>query len=141
MDISEAGDLETLRDIEEAEIDEKMRKVKLKGDKGVYNFFKSLKQYAVAVQDKKEPFIIVGDLNVHEKEPSIYLAQIREIVNSGYSTEIKDGEITYFRNGHTIDHVLVSPELKDKVTARVIPRKVLELSDHAVIIVDVQLEP
>lgn len=104
---------------------------------GKPKFFARLKKYAH--QNKNKPFIIVGDLNVHEKEPSIYLDQIHEIVNLGYSTEIKDGEITYFPNGHTIDHVLVSPELKDKTTAYVIPQEILELSDHAVIIVDVQI--
>lgn len=108
---------------------------------GELDFFEALKEYALDKGKTGEKLIIVGDLNVHEKEPSIYLAQIHEIVNSGYSTEIKDGEITYFPNGHTIDHVLVSPELKDKdnVDAYVIPQKVLELSDHAVIIVDVKI--
>lgn len=39
------------------------------------------------------------------------------------------------------DHVLVSPGLKAKnrVTAYVIPQEILELSDHAGIIVDVQI--
>ena len=105
-------------------------------DEAVKVFFEYLKGYAVALEDT--PFIIVGDLNVNKKVPSIYLDQICEIKRKGYADKI-DREITYFRKENTIDHVLVSRELEDYVTAQVIPREILELSDHAVIIVDVQI--
>ena len=104
-------------------------------------FFEDLKNYAV--DRKSTPFILAGDLNVREGVKSIYLEQIHEIIKAGYSAEIKDGEITYFMKGPTkgttIDHVLVSPVLKDRVTAYVVPQEILKLSDHAVIIVDVQI--
>ncbi len=106
-------------------------------NRAVKAFFEDLRKYAVGI--KETHFIIVGDLNVREGVSSIYLDQIHEIKKEGYPDEIKDGEITYFRNGHTIDHVLVSPALQGNVSARVIPQEEIQLSDHAVIIVDINI--
>ena len=41
--------------------------------------------------------------------------------------------------GHTLDHVLTAPALRDRVAAQVIPQDVLELSDHAAITVIVDI--
>lgn len=108
-------------------------------DEDVLKVFTAIKEYAIDCENKS--FILLGDLNVDEKE-CVYLEQINDIINNnGYSDKITENQITFFtsKNGTTPDHVLVSPELKDKVTAYVIPQEILELSDHAVIIVDVKM--
>jgi len=109
-------------------------------------FFKSLYEYAEQFDKDKDHVIILGDMNVHSEESDndYYKTfhSIRTEVNKGglgYMDLVKDETPTYFPNGHTLDHVLVSPELKDKVTAKVYTQDELELSDHAVIVVDIQI--
>lgn len=103
------------------------------------SFFDRLKEYAE--KNKAEKLIILGDMNVHSKEPCTYFYTFNDIRKDrkdgglGYSDLVKDGTPTY-KNGNTLDHVLVSPELKGKVTARV--EEDIILSDHAVIIVDIK---
>lgn len=110
----------------------------------IQKFFDAMRKYAEEYKD--ESLIILGDMNVHSEKPCSYFTTfdtIRKSVTDGglrYCDKIADGEITHFPTGHTLDHVLVSPALQDKatVTARVISRAELELSDHAVIIVDIE---
>lgn len=110
--------------------------------KDIQKFFNKLKEYAE--RHKDEELIILGDMNVHSEKPCSYFTAfntIREKTENGglgYCDKIPDGEVTHFKTGHTIDHVLVSPVLEEKVTARVISQEELELSDHAVIIVDIK---
>lgn len=57
----------------------------------------------------------------------------------GYFDAVKDDPVTYFPAGTTIDHVLVPNSLEKNVrSVKVFTQKELELSDHAVIIVDIQ---
>lgn len=110
------------------------------GDEEVLNAFSTLKKYAIKRKD--ELFMILGDLNVDERKETDYLEQIRELESHEYSDKVTKNQITFFgRDGTTPDHVLVSRALQRKanVTAYVIPKEILELSDHAVIIVDVQI--
>lgn len=109
----------------------------------VRKFFDNLKTYAEKCRDER--LIILGDMNVHSEKPCPYLTIFNSIRSAehgglGYCDKISDGEITHFPTGHTLDHVLVSPALQDKatVTAQVMSRDELELSDHAVIIVDIK---
>lgn len=116
---------------------------------------------------KNEKLIILGDFNIATNDWRI-IERIKESIDSirakdkkkqtecedffarlawllkfksdtDYTDAIKGNPITYFKKGTTIDHVLVSPTLRDKykVTAEVKPQRELELSDHAVIIVTI----
>lgn len=115
-----------------------------KYNEAVKTFFDKLYEYAKT--HCKEKTIILGDMNVHSGMPCDYYNTFHSIRTEagkgglGYTDLVKDGTITYFPNGHTLDHALVSPELKDKVTAKVYAQKELELSDHAVIVIDIQIE-
>lgn len=107
-------------------------------------FFEALKQYAYEKQKVK--FVIVGDLNADTVEGSTYCEEMNAIRDKcGYTLAVEalgKGTITYRsseKNCGRIDHVMASPALTDRVTAQVIPWEVLELSDHAVIIIDVQI--
>ena len=125
---------------------------------GEYQFLSSLQEYAAT----KENFILIGDFNIATNEWRTekikkdveegrkskaylddFLARQKWLIEImpaiGYHDAIKGDPITYFKAETTADHVLVSPALQGKVTAEVIPQKELELSDHAVIIVDVNL--
>lgn len=110
--------------------------------KDIQNFFNKLKEYAERHSD--EELIILGDMNVHSEKPCSYFTTFntirKEVENDGlgYCDKVPDGEVTHFKTGHTIDHVLISPILKGEVTVRVISKEELELSDHAVIIVDIK---
>lgn len=131
--------LEYSKDVEEVKIsDEEIGEMTIKCAKDVYNFFNKLATYAK--EHKDELFIILGDLNVAKDKPSIYLRQVNKITNVyGYSNKVNEDTITNFKHLTKIDRVLVSSALKDKVTAYVVPRYLCELSDHAVIIVNVDL--
>lgn len=121
------------------------------------DYLDHVKRYAEKRADEK--LLMIGDFNIAKNERRA--KEIEEMLEKrtikkkdrddfferrkwlletmpamGYSDAIPGEPITFFREGTTIDHVLVSPALS-KVTAKVIPREVLQLSDHAVIIVDV----
>lgn len=131
-----------------------------------FDFLKALEKYAEDHRDEK--LIILGDFNIatNKWRKDKYDEQMRrgqgknvekcENFNNrrdwllvtmdsiGFSDAI-DGETpTYFwrekgeQKGTTVDHVLISDKLKGKVVAQVIPQEILELSDHAVIIVDIR---
>lgn len=105
-------------------------------NKSVKRFFDRLKEYAE--KNRAERLIIFGDMNVHSKKPCYYYRVFEEIKTSlGYSDLVKDGKPTHFKYGTTLDHVLVSPLLAGSVTARV--EEDIILSDHAVIIVDIDI--
>lgn len=96
----------------------------------------ALAEYIETVKTGKN--IVLGDLNCHRGKRSCngkYLKQME----THFQDLIDSETVTYFSGETTIDHVLVSSALQGKVTAEVIPQKALELSDHAVIIVDVDL--
>lgn len=127
-------------------------------------FLDKLKEYAVTHKSKK--MIILGDFNIatnewraEERKKELEVAQkvknrkvianckefferrkwlLETVPSIDYSDAVKDDRPTYFREKTTIDHVLASPALEGKVTANVIPQDKLELSDHAVIIVDIK---
>lgn len=104
-------------------------------------FLESLTNYIYEVLPmEKSPsrFIVLGDLNCHRGEKSSHQDYLKKM-ETRLCDLIEDKTVTYFPGGTTIDHVLVSDRLKDSVTAQAIPKVVLELSDHAVIIVDVDL--
>ena len=106
-------------------------------------FFDAMQE--CAREDKEDKMIMLGDMNVHSKEPCMYFNTfdlIRSNSEGGlrYFDAVEDGQITYFPAGTTIDHVLISPILRDNVNAiKIFEQQELELSDHAVIIVDVDL--
>lgn len=126
-------------------------------------FLDELERYAVAHITEK--LIILGDFNIatntgrtekREKEledakkagNGEKIADCKEffqrrdwllkVMQSGYIDAVERESVTYFPERTTIDHVLVSEKLKDSVAAQVIPEEVPELSDHAVIIVDIK---
>lgn len=104
-------------------------------------FFEALKDYATQKKDANQKFIIIGDLNADTIEESTYSDILKAIKKEAYSLPVEDlGEntVTYFSDATRIDHVLASPALS-KVTAKVIPRAVLQLSDHAIIIADIDV--
>lgn len=109
----------------------------------VQKFFNTMQE--CAMKNKAAKMIMLGDMNVHSEKPCTYFTTFDTIRRTsegglGYFDAVKDGQVTYFRAGTTIDHVLISPVLKDNVTAeKVFDQKELELSDHAVIIVDVDV--
>lgn len=79
-------------------------------------------------------------MNADTIEGSTYGDILKAIKEEAYSLpveELGENTVTYFSKGTRIDHVLASPALS-RVTAKVIPREVLELSDHAVIIVNIE---
>ncbi len=98
-------------------------------------------KYAEKHTNKKT--VILGDMNVHSAKSSVYydvFHQIRTDIAEGglgYADLVPDDVETFFPGHTTIDHVLVSPELKDKADAKVYSKKELCLSDHAVIVVDI----
>lgn len=106
-------------------------------------FFDGLAEYARKNRDKR--LVILGDMNVHSEKPCSYYTVFHSIRTEtqkgglGYSDKVRDGVSTHL-TGHTIDHVLLSPALERECTvaAEVIPQEELPLSDHAVIVVDVQ---
>lgn len=131
---------------------------------GDYQFLEDIKKYAEEHRDEK--LIILGDFNIatNKWRKDKYDEQMRRgkkvaecenfkkrrdwlletMYSIGFSDAI-DGETpTYFwrekgeQKGTTVDHVLISDKLKGKVVAQVIPQEILELSDHAVIIVDIR---
>lgn len=114
-----------------------------------YSFLSAVEKYTKDHQGEK--LIILGDFNVTtndqriekaEKEDALEILKRYNWYNGiidkvGYTDAGDKNTITYFPAGTAVDHVLVSPPLKNKVTAHVIPRSELELSDHAVIIVEI----
>jgi len=111
--------------------------------KEVKAFFNRLQNYAGEHAQGKT--VILGDMNVHSEEPCNYYKIFHSICTEvekdglGYMDLIPDSTETYFPCHTTIDHVLVSAALKGKATARVYPKEELCLSDHAVIVVDIQV--
>lgn len=101
----------------------------------VQKFFDALKKYAKNNTDKR--LVILGDLNCHRGKKSTHKKDLEEMEKYLFDL-VKDTDITYFSGKTTIDHVLISKELESKAVAQVIPREILELSDHAVIIVDIK---
>ena len=101
----------------------------------VQKFFYGLKEYAK--NHKYENVIILGDLNCHRGEASSHKNDLVEMEKHLYDL-VKDTDVTYFPGGTTIDHVLVSPLLKDKVIVEVKTQSEYKLSDHAVIIVEIK---
>lgn len=116
------------------------------------------KMFLEAVEEhvkKTDKLIIVGDFNIttNKERTGEALARqkwLEEMLKSGYydaispaKEEVKypveDDPITEFTHGTSIDHVLVPNALKKKfdVKAKVFSQKELELSDHAVIIVEI----
>ena len=110
-----------------------------------------------AKKHKNEKLIIIGDFNIATNEWRARQVKDHEfherrqwlletMPGLGYFDAVDGEEPTYFWTekgevkGTTIDHVLISPALQEKatVTARVISRAELELSDHAVIIVNIE---
>ncbi len=111
-------------------------------NKEVKRFFEELYGYAAAYG--KEKVVILGGMNVHSEKPCVYYDIFDQIRTEGagglgYTDLVKDGTVTYFPNGYTIDHVLVSPELKDKADVKVYSKEELQLSDHAVIVADLSV--
>lgn len=129
-----------------------------------YQFLEDIKKYAE--EHRNEKLIILGDFNIatNKWRKDKYDEQMRRgekeeecknfkkrrdwlletMPDIDFSDAI-DGETpTYFwrekgeQKGTTVDHVLISDKLKGKVVAQVIPQEILELSDHAVIIVDIR---
>lgn len=98
-------------------------------------FLTALVKHSQAIASTKS--IILGDFNCHRGEASSHKADLVEMEKHLYDL-VKDTDVTYFPGGTTIDHVLISKELKGNVAANVVPQVVLELSDHAVIIVDIK---
>lgn len=114
---------------------------KIKENNSISIFFDALKEYALN-KGEGEKFIIVGDLNADTVKESTYGGILKDIKQSGYYLAVEalgENVVTYFTGGTRIDHVMASPALNGKVTACVIPQEILELSDHAVIIVDVKM--
>lgn len=104
----------------------------------VQKFFDTLKIYARDNTNKR--LMILGDLNCHKGEKSTHKNDLKEMRD--YLCDlVEDTDITYFPGKTTIDHVLISKKLESKTTAQVIPQEILELSDHAVIIVTVDENP
>lgn len=123
-----------------------------------FDFLRALEKYSEGPDDQK--VIILGDFNIatnewrakerkEQMEKGEKVAECEDFFkrwkwlletmpSTGYFDIVDPETPTYFWEKTTIDHVLVSPALKDKVTAQVIPREILELSDHAVIIVDIK---
>lgn len=102
-------------------------------------FFNALENYAREKCNQR--FAIVGDLNADIDEDSTYHDTLENIQRMEYKlavVELGDKVITNFMCKTRIDHVLVSPSLKDSVTAEVKSQSELELSDHAVIIVNIE---
>lgn len=110
-------------------------------DNDITTFWRALVRYANQKKDEKECFIIVGDMNADTIKGSVYYEEMNEIKKAGYIMaveELGDDVITYFHKETRIDHVMASPALEGKVTATVEPKEKLELSDHAVIIVNIE---
>lgn len=129
-------------------------------------FLDKVQEYAY--ENREQEIIILGDFNIaindwraSEKEKELEQAKIcgnqekitdceefferrnwllKTMLSIGYSDAVKGDSPTYFPKGTTIDHVLVAPALKDKVTVDVCPKEKIELSDHAVIIVEVDIK-
>lgn len=131
---------------------------------GDYQFLEDIRKYAEA--HKNENLIIFGDFNIatnewrakkhkEQMEKGEKVAECKDFFERrkwlletmpsiGYSDIVDREKPTYFwqEKGQlketTVDHVLVSLTLKDKVTVDVKRYGKYELSDHAVIIVDIE---
>lgn len=102
-------------------------------------FLETLTDYIKKVTEEKRcsRFMVLGDLNCHRKESSSHRRCLNKMEQ--YLCDlIEDKTITYFPGGTTVDHVLISQGLKGSVTAQAIPKVALELSDHAVVIVNIE---
>lgn len=102
-------------------------------------FLETLTDYIKKVTEEKRcpKFMVLGDLNCHRRESSSHRRYLNKMEQ--YLCDlIEDNTVTYFPGGTTVDHVLISQGFKDSVTAQAIPKVVLELSDHAVIIVNIE---
>lgn len=113
-------------------------------------FFEALREYAaIKIREERAGMVILGDMNVHSGKPCVYYDIFNAIRSGaedsgpgdglGYRDLVPDGQITYFPNGNTLDHVLVSPALEGNAAVQVMPREALELSDHAAVLVDVDI--
>lgn len=122
-------------------------------------FLEEVKKYAIS--HKGEKVIILGDFNVTTNDQRIeeagrgklphsneilkrykwYETMIAEPGEVGYTDAVDKNTITYFPARTTVDHVLLSPPLKDKCKkAKVFSQSALELSDHAAIIVEIDAQ-
>lgn len=126
-----------------------------------FDFLKELKKYSEGPEVQK--VIILGDFNIVTNEWRA--KELTEQMEKGKDqkecedffnrrdwllgtmpgidfSDAIDGETPTYKKGEqkgkTVDHVLISDKLKGKVVAQVIPQEILELSDHAVIIVDIR---
>ncbi len=130
-------------------------------------FLDELKEYAMS--HKFERLIVLGDFNIatnaarakkiaEKLEDAKKAGDKKEIAaceefferrkwlletmtSVGYFDAVKGEPVTYFPARTTIDHVLVSGSLAKNVrSVKVFTQEELELSDHAVIVVDIQEE-
>lgn len=130
-------------------------------------FLDELKEYAMT--HKFESLIVLGDFNIatnaarakkiaEELEDAKKAGNKKEIAaceefferrrwlletmtSVGCFDAVKGGQVTYFPAKTTVDHVLVSESLAKNVrSVKVFTQEELELSDHAVIVADIQEE-
>ncbi len=111
-------------------------------------FLRNVQEWAKSHDEEK--VIILGDFNIttnkcrieEKKEDKAFLERVQWLLSTmpsiRYSDTIVGEPITYFNQKTTIDHVLVSPGLQGKTMTRVCSKEEHELSDHAVIIVNIE---
>lgn len=124
-----------------------------------FEFLEEIEKYARKYVDQE--LIILGDFNIatnedrlQKKKDELKAAKeqdkikdcedffrrrewiLKSMTSIGYFDVVESNSITFFPGKTCIDHVLISPRLKGRVTARV--EEDIILSDHAVIIVNIE---
>lgn len=100
-------------------------------------FLQHLVNYVGASSQK---FMLIGDLNLHTGKKCGKRKDLQTLQELLCDITPED-TTTFFaaKEKKVIDRALVSSDLVDKSTMKVLSREKLELSDHAVIVVDIQV--
>ena len=99
-------------------------------------FWNTFVTHARSMKDRR--CVLIGDFNSSYEIGSKHRSKLLEICDGdiNFKDMVKQGTVTYYTNGSTLDHVFVSDSVKNDINEVLISDN--SFSDHAAIILDIQ---